>query len=462
MEPETIKKIVFGVLLLLTLTNMIMDIVRRRTHGQSIAHRRLLLQLVNFGLLVFFATELLETFNPKLDIKSTVLTGSALIVAILGFAAQPVISDIICGVLISVHKPFEIGDRVEVEGQPAGVVEDITLRHTVLKGRDNKRIIIPNNVMNSKVVVNMSYRMPDRRSYSMSFSVSYDTDVRYAIELIRDCVAASPYTLPIQNNGLKEDSGAVYFTEYGNSALILNTTIWISRSTTGDVALSDVNLRVLDAFRKHGIEIPYPYFNVVQFPGQKETVPADAVKEEASCSSRRLRRSETVHMEPGEVLLDDAIAMADKYAESQNMTKQASMQLELLMEESVGFVQRVAEQTRRDFWIDGTGHAYRIHICFAAKVGSEDYKKLIQVSSTGRNEASNSFSDRIWSAVFMGMKPPAARRRKNVKPANFEWQLSEGGISEEEIGKSILGAIATDVRVSVTSEQVEIIVEKNI
>lgn len=459
MPPKIIKLVIVSVLLFLALGNTVLEVVMRKTRKQSVAHRRLIIQLLNFAVIVVCATELIETADPSLDIKSTVLTGSALIVAILGFAAQSVIADIICGVLISVHKPFEIGDRIIVDDQ-SGTVEDITLRHTVLRGRDNKHVIIPNSVMNSRVVTNTSYHMSDRKSSEMEFAVSYDTDVRKAIEIIRDCVAASPYTLPIKVYGLKEDSGPVYFSKFGDSSLILKTTVWMTKDANGSLVSSDVNLRVLEAFRQHGIEIPYPYFNLVQFPGQKVAAPQEESR--FTESSRRNRRSETIHMEPGEVLLDKAIGTAKDFAEVQNMNKQAAMQLELLMEESVGFVQRIAEQTRRDFWIDGTGHAYRIHICFAAKVGSEDYKKLIQVSSSGRNEASSSFSDRIWSAVFMGMKPPTARRKKATKAAHFEWQLSETGISEEEIGKSILGAIASDVRVSVTSEHVEIIVEKNI
>ncbi len=460
MKPDTIKIIIAGTLGTLAVAYFVLDCITRKTRATRTAHRRLLMQLLNFAIIVVCATELIEVFDPTLDIKSTVLTGSALIVAILGFAAQPVIADIICGVLISIHKPFEIGDRVIVEGQTAGTVEDITLRHTVIKGRDNMRLIIPNSVMNSKVVTNTSYRMADRRGIDMSFSVSYDTDVRKAIEIVRDCVAASPYTLSVDNCGLTEDSGPVYFTTFGDSALVLKTTIWVAKSTNGTLASSDVNIRVLEAFRQYGIEIPYPYFNVVQFTGEKETTPADFVGPVATGPSRRHRRSETVRMEPGKVLLEEAVNSAKAFAEVQNMTAKASMQIELLMEEAVSFVQRVAEQTGRDFWIEGTGVAYRIHICFRAQVGSDGYKKLLQVSSTGRNEASNSFSDRIWSAVFMGMKPPTARRRKNVKAGNFEWQLSDTGVSEEEIGKSVLGAVANDIRVSVTSEGVEIIIEK--
>ena len=455
---QTVKIIIIVAIFVLAAVNLIVNRLKKQTQDNTPLHRKYLLKLAQFVLLLVCAAELLEAFNPSLDIRSNLLKGSALIVAILGFAAQPVIADIICGLLISIHKPFEIGDRIIVSGQ-AGLVEDVTLRHTVLKILDNQRVLIPNSVMNSQVVTNTSYRMKDRRGLHLQFSVSYETDVPKAIEVIRDCVAESPYTLPIESDGIREDSGPVYFLTYGDSALVLDTTIWCSRETNNNKAITDVNLRVLEAFRKHGIEIPYPYFNIVEFEGEKVVATDPEADKKSARPAKRNRRSNTVHMDPGENRLEDAIQTAKSYAKLQNMNKAASMQLELLMEESVGFVQRVADQTNRDFWIEGTGLLYRIHIRFAAKVGSEEYKKLIEVSSSGKNDAASSFSSRIWEAVLMGMKNPS-NKEKGIKN-NFEWQLSDAGVSEEEIGKSILGALASDISVSVTSERVELIVSKS-
>ena len=163
-------------------------------------------------------------------------------------------------------------------------------------------------------------------------------------------------------------------------------------------------------------------------------------------------------MIPGESGLEDAIQTARGYAKRQNLEKRAAVQLELLTEESLGFVQRVVDHTSRDFWIEGTGEIYRIHLRFDAKVGSEAYKKLINLSTSGRNEAANSIAGKVWEAVLMGLKRPPEKGSKGKN--SFVWQLSEAGLEEEEIGKSILGAVASDVRVSVTTERVELIVSK--
>ena len=454
----TVKFIVL--IAIIVVSNLVIAFLKNQTKFRTSLHGKYLLQIIRLIIFVICLAEMLEAIDPELNMRSILLRGSALVVAVLGFAAQPVISAVMSGLLISIHKPFEIGDRVIIDGAATGVVEDITLRHTVISIYDGFRVIIPNSELNSRVVTNTSYRMKDRRGIHLSYSVSYETDVQKAMDVIRDCVAASPYTLSVENNGIHEDSSPVYFFKFDSSALILETTIWVARETDGCKAITDVNTRVLNAFRRYGIEIPYQYVNVNQFEGSKVTPPVEtAVPEKVAAPAKRHIRTNTVHMIPGEDGLEDAIQTARGYAKRQNLEKRAAVQMELLTEESLGFVQRVVDHTSRDFWIEGTGEIYRIHLRFDAKVGSEAYKKLIMLSSTGRNEAANSITGKVWEAVLMGLKrPPEKGKGKN----SFTWQLSEAGVDEEEIGKSILGAVASDVRVSVTTERVELIVSKTL
>ncbi len=453
----TIKFIIL--IAIIVVSNLVIAYLKNQTKFRSSLHGKYLLQIIRLIIFILCLSEMLEAIDPELNMRSILLRGSALVVAILGFAAQPVISAVMSGLLISIHKPFEIGDRVIIDGAATGVVEDITLRHTVIAIYDGFRVIIPNSELNSRVVTNTSYRMKDRRGIHLSYSVSYETDVQKAMDVIRDCVAASPYTLSVENNGIHEDSSPVYFFKFDSSALILETTIWVARETDGCKAITDVNTRVLNAFRRYGIEIPYQYVNVNQFEGTKVTPPVEtAVPEKAATPAKRHIRTNTVHMIPGESGLEDAIQTARGYAKRQNLEKRAAVQLELLTEESLGFVQRVVDHTSRDFWIEGTGEIYRIHLRFDAKVGSEAYKKLINLSTSGRNEAANSIAGKVWEAVLMGLKRPPEKGSKGKN--SFVWQLSEAGVNEEEIGKSILGAVASDVRVSVTTERVELIVSK--
>ena len=79
---------------------------------------------------VVMSSDLTEPFGRVL------FQGTTVIAAIAGFAAQPVIADMICGLMLSVTKPFDIGDRIELEDGRAGIVKDITLRHVTLQEID--------------------------------------------------------------------------------------------------------------------------------------------------------------------------------------------------------------------------------------------------------------------------------------------------------------------------------------
>ena len=429
------------------------NFLKRQEKYRNSLHRKYLLSLIGLVIVVFCVTEALEAVNPDLNLPTLLLQGSALIVAVVGFAAQPVIINIICGLLISIQKPFEIGDRIIVDGQDPGVVEDITLRHTVISAYDGFRVIIPNGELNSKVVTNTSWGMKDRRGMHLRYTVSYDADVRKAIEVIRDCIAASPYTLGVETNGIYEDSGPVYFAGFQDSSLLLRTTMWISKDTNGFQALTDVNLRILEAFRKYGIEIPYPYFNVLQ--GEYTPTVAEKTEETDERTAQRYRKTDVLRMAPGEDRLNEAIERSSQFAARQRMNKRAAMQMELLTEESIGLMQMFTEQAWREFWVEGTNNVYRIHFRTFVQVNSlEEYQKLIQLSSKGRNDAAKSINTRIMEAVLLG------RDKLLSKKKTFEWQLSEEKVNEEEIGKSILGKMASDVRVCVTEKWVELIVVK--
>jgi hypothetical protein len=338
----------------------------------------------------------------------------------------------------------------------AGVVEDITLRHTVLLSYDGIRLIIPNGELNSKSVTNYSYNMKDKRGYHLTFAVSYDTEVEKAIEVIRDCVSASPYTLTIETDGVMEDSGPVYFMEMADSSLILHTTIWVTRDTNGNKAVTDVNLRVLNAFRKYGIEIPYPYFNVVEFEGAKPVPEEGAV---FVPSASRMRRSETVRMQPGESKVAEAVEVAGRFAETQQMNPTASMQIELLTEESVDLLSKIMGHAKRDFWIEGTAKTYRIHIRAASSLGSaEEYKKMLALSSSGKNAAVNNINQKIMEAMLYGSQRLSGKKKGSKD--SFEWKLSDEQVEEADIGKSILAKLANDIRINILSDRVELIVLK--
>ncbi len=186
--------------------------------------------------------------------------GTAILGAVVGLAAQPVIGDLFAGLMLSIHKPFEMGDRVELDNGVSGVIIDITARHVVVRTIDTVDAIIPNGKVNSCIIKNMSHNTKVR-SVHFRFNVAYGTDIQLAMNAIRKAVEESEYTLPAWKG--KSEYGPVYFIEYADSSLVMATTVYYDPSHPTEIMKSDVNTRVNAAFAEAGIEIPFNYVNVV-------------------------------------------------------------------------------------------------------------------------------------------------------------------------------------------------------
>lgn len=193
----------------------------------------------------------------------SILGSTAVMAAIIGFAGQDVLKDILSGFLISVYKPFDIGDRIELEDGTVGVVESITMRHVVIIRIDTLRQVIPNSKLNTMSIINYSYDYVDR-SMVFKFPVGYDSDIEKTKKVIHDAIDGSEYSRP--DKKYKDgtvDYAPVYFIDIGNSALIMSATVYFNRRIPSEIVKDDINCRVFEALKANGIEVPYDYMTIV-------------------------------------------------------------------------------------------------------------------------------------------------------------------------------------------------------
>ena len=202
-------------------------------------------------------------FNGLDSVWKTLLGGTAIISAVLAFAAQDVIKDILAGLMISINKPFEVGNRIELDDGTVGIVKDMTMRHVVLLAIDTQYYVIPNSKLNVMSIRNFSYHSATR-SADFNFYVAYGTDVEKAMSVIRNAIISSDYSIPGKETENGQDYAAIYFMAHEESALRLRTTVYYESSTPSELLISDINLRVNHALRENNIEIPYTYINVIQ------------------------------------------------------------------------------------------------------------------------------------------------------------------------------------------------------
>ena len=270
-----VLKLVLTAALAIAVVMVVLRLERKLIHSLLEKKRNINLRFVESivrFVLILLAVEFVVMSSPLTETLGKVLfQGTTVLAAIAGFAAQPVIADIICGLMMSATRPFDIGDRIEMEDGTAGIVKDITLRHVALQGIDTLKIIIPNSKLNGMRITNLSYGTTTR-SIHFRFNVAYGTDVDLAMAVIREAVIDSPLSVPGKPGEDGDTYGPVYFIEYAASSLVMATTVYYEPTSPTEAVKSDINCRVWRALTEHGIEIPYEYINVVLNDKEKTEV----------------------------------------------------------------------------------------------------------------------------------------------------------------------------------------------
>ncbi len=120
---------------------------------------------------------------PQLhNLATAMLAGAGIAGLAIGFAAKDSLSNFTSGIFIAVFQPFRVGDLVDFKGD-YGQVEDLTLRHTIIRTWDNRRIIVPNNIMSTDSIINWSIREPDI-IWTVDFKIKDISDIDRAREII--------------------------------------------------------------------------------------------------------------------------------------------------------------------------------------------------------------------------------------------------------------------------------------
>ena len=190
----------------------------------------------------------------------TLLAGSGIAAVVLGLAAQESFGNLISGMLIAVFHPFQVGDRVHlINNDLTGFVEDITLRHTVIRTLTNSRIIIPNSEMSKEKIENADYGDSTASSF-LDVSVAYESNLELAMEVMAKVIGEHPLYYDVRTAEEKEQGVPkvkVFVREFGDSGIMLRANMWTKTANENFEACSDARLAIKKAFDEKGIEIPY-------------------------------------------------------------------------------------------------------------------------------------------------------------------------------------------------------------
>jgi small-conductance mechanosensitive channel len=193
-------------------------------------------------------------------LASGLLTGAGILAVAVGFASQQALSNIVGGTFIVIFKPFKVNDRLTI-GTRSGIVEDITLRHTVIRDFENRRIIIPNSVISDEVIVNSDF-VDGEICRLVDVTISYESDLDRAKAIMAEIVGAHSLLLDRRTpEQLAEGEPLVpvrvlHLTELG---VHLRAWAWVKDNNDAFLLSCDVLETLKKAFDAAGVEIAYPY-----------------------------------------------------------------------------------------------------------------------------------------------------------------------------------------------------------
>lgn len=208
-----------------------------------------LLSLINIGLKVMVLLAVAGMFG--IQTTSFIAVFSALAFAI-GLALQGSLGHFASGVLLLVFKPYSVGDLVTIGGGETGKVTAIQIFNTILVTLDNKHIIVPNGVVTSNVITNISGQ--GIIGVELTFGIGYNDSIDKAREIILRVGKECPWVLDDPAQG-------VVVAELADSSVNLATRPFSKSEHYWDTFFY-MQENVKKAFDAEGVSIPFPQMDV--------------------------------------------------------------------------------------------------------------------------------------------------------------------------------------------------------
>ena len=212
-------------------------------------------KLVLYGLMILLALGQFEAFHR---FSVTLLSGLGISSVVLGLAAQESLKDFFGSFALVIGDAFEVGDFIECPNQGvSGTVEDITMRHTIIRTINNRRVIIPNSQMNSYTIENFNYSDNENMKL-VDFTISYESDVDKAMSIIKEEMCKMYHPNPKGKNKDVEFP-KVRVASWNDSSISIRAWVWGKDNGDTFENMYNLNYIIKKRFDKEGIEIPYPH-----------------------------------------------------------------------------------------------------------------------------------------------------------------------------------------------------------
>lgn len=230
-------------------SNLIKKYVVKEHAGKETAFRlleRLAIAFIFFIAIFFSASRIYPGLGAFL---SSALLAAGFLAIVVGLAAQRTLGNIFAGFNIILTRPIKIGDAVVLRNE-YGTVEDISLRHTIIKTWDNRRMIIPNSVLDEEVIINYTINDP-KKLFGITIGVPYDTDLEKVEKIMTDEARNHP-------NALKELNPIFQVLDFSEGSITLRLLFLAKDQPTAFNTAVDLRKKIKKRFDKAKIKFSMP------------------------------------------------------------------------------------------------------------------------------------------------------------------------------------------------------------
>lgn len=204
--------------------------------------------IITIGMKICSLSETLSGFT------SQILMSSSLIVVVLGFVFQEGLTNIVHGFILSIFKPFQIGDRVRVniDGEViTGYIQSIDLRSTIIQNvMNSSHVIVPNSKMDMCVIDNSYFDTKSVSSNFLDFTITYASNLEKAMSVASQEIMAHPYVKAVYEEKNITNPPAVLVRELGELGVCLRASVITRTVEENFAACSDVRRAMIHRFQE--------------------------------------------------------------------------------------------------------------------------------------------------------------------------------------------------------------------
>jgi len=244
--------LLFGIVIARILNYVVRRLLKAFFNKRSVDVGRsyTILTLVKYLIYAVVFITIINVIGIKLNY---LLAGSAALLVGIGIGLQGTFNDFFSGIILLIDGTIEVGDVLQVNNQ-IGRVKFIGLRTSKIETLDAHIIIFPNSQLVNNQVNNLTHKQSPIR-LSVDIGVSYGSDIRKVENTLLEVV--KPFSKFKMNY-----TPSVFLVSYGDSSIHFKLYFYSSEVFRGDKIRSDVRKAIWIAFKREGIQIPFPQRDV--------------------------------------------------------------------------------------------------------------------------------------------------------------------------------------------------------